>query len=215
MNTKKIALIGFGDLGHYIKDMLLETYDVDEQHIVYFDDHLVQAGVAAAKPFKTYLDAAYAAHHFYICLGYQHLQLKLTILQELLAAGRQVPNFIHHSSYVHPSVTIGHGSFIYPGCSIDRNTVIGNGTWIANADVIPHDCIIGDCCWFGASVTLSGKVSVGDQTFIGSGTVVSNALTIGHKVIIGLGSVITKNIADDASVIGNPMKILSKKINLT
>lgn len=210
----KFAFIGFGDLGFYVRDTILEFQDAGPKELIYFDDHLAASGAPEARPFASYTDDAYADFEFYICLGYRHLTLKGTIINNLLDFGRKVPYFIHPSAYVHPTVRLGPGSFIYPGCSIDRNTVIGLGSWIANADVIPHDCEIGDCCWFGASVTLSGKVQVGNRTFIGSGTVVSNALTIGSDVIIGLGSVITKSVADQQSVIGSPMRILEKKINL-
>ena len=210
----KLALIGFGDLGHYIKEMLTDFNDVDETNIVYFDDYLADQNIANAKPFSKYPDNLYHDFDFYVCLGYKHLEKKSEIISHLQSIGRRVPNFIHPSSYVHPSVKIGDGTFIYPGCSIDRNTVIGKGVWIANADVIAHDCIIGDCNWFGASVTLSGKVSVGANTFIGSGSVISNDIEIGSNVIIGLGTVVTKNVENNKSVIGNPLRVLDKPLKL-
>ncbi len=210
----KFAFIGFGDLGNYVRDTILDFQEAGAHSLVYFDDNLAASGDPDAKPFASYVDDEYADYDFYICLGYRHLSLKGNIINKLLSLGRSVPHFVHPSSYVHPTVKLGPGSWIYPGCSIDRNTVIGLGSWIANGDVIPHDCHIGECCWFGASVTLSGKVHVGNRTFIGSGSVVSNALQIGSDVIIGLGSVITKSVADQQSVIGSPMRILENKIQL-
>lgn len=210
----KLALIGFSDLGKYIKEMLSEFYNINENETMYFDDKLYELEHSNAESFKEYANDAFRDFSFYVCLGYKHLKIKNEIISHLVRIGRDVPYFVHPSSYVHPSVEIGHGSFVYPGCSIDRNTRIGRGAWIANADVIAHDCQIGDCCWFGASVTLSGKVSVGRNTFIGSGSVVSNDVRIGSDVIIGLGSAVTKNIDDEQSVIGNPMRVLEKKLNL-
>jgi sugar O-acyltransferase (sialic acid O-acetyltransferase NeuD family) len=211
----KLALIGFGDLGHYIQDTIEEFHPaVQRGETVYFDDNLHRAGSPRAFPFSEHASDAYKDFSFYVCLGYKHLKIKNEIVTRLLGLGRTLPNFVHPSAYVHPSVKIGPGSFVYPDCAIDRDTVIGKGTWITNSDVIPHDCKIGDACWFGASVTLSGKCSVADNTFIGSGTTVSNDVHIGANVIIGLGTAVTKNIADDQSVIGNPMRILTKRINL-
>ena len=210
----KLALIGFGDLGHYIEDMISEFNPVEHGATKYFDDNLVRDGVAGALPFKDHASDAYADHHFYVCLGYKHLRTKNEIVKRLVELGRNVPSFVHPSAWVDKTVTIGPGSFVYPGCSIDRNTKIGRGTWITNADVIAHDCTIGDACWFGATVTISGKVTVKDQTFIGSGTTVANDAHVGSNCIIGMGTAVTKSIPDDRSAIGNPLRILERPLKL-
>jgi sugar O-acyltransferase (sialic acid O-acetyltransferase NeuD family) len=203
----KLALIGYGALGRYIEDMITDAHAPSET--VYFDDQF-----AGAQPFAAYDREQYADFSFFVSVGYRHLKLKKQIVDRLIALGRTVPHFVHPSSYVHPSVTIGDGSMIYPGCSIDRNTRIGRGTWITNADVIAHDCTIGDGCWFGATVTLSGKVTVADCTFIGSGTTVANDVEIGSGTVVGMGTSVTKNLGDNASAIGNPMRILERPLKL-
>lgn len=211
----KLALVGYGALGRYMEDMISEAFPVDASQTVYFDDGMHKDGNPKARVFSTYASDEFAEHHFFISLGYKHLRLKQKIIHRLVELGRTVPSYVHHSSYVHPTVKIGHGSMVYPGCSVDRNTVIGNGVWLANADVVAHDCQIGDCCWFGASVTLSGEVEVGECTFIGSGSVTANEISIGSDSIIGMGTSVTKSVANNVSVIGNPMKILERPIKLT
>src|SRR2546428_1938171 len=121
----KLAFIGFGDLGHYIEDMIREFHPVDAGQTAYFDDNLVRAGAANAFPFQEYASDEFKDHHFYVCLGYKHLLIKNEILSRLVALGRTVPHFVHPSSWVHPSVKIGSGSMVYPGCTLDRNTTIG------------------------------------------------------------------------------------------
>ena len=210
----KLALIGYGELGRYMERMITEAHPVDSSAVVYFDDQLHRTGAERARPFDSHHGDEFADFSFFVCLGYKHLKLKTQIVDRRVALGRSVPHFVHPSSYVHPSVTIGHGSMIYPGCSIDRETIIGRGVWIANADVIAHNCSIGDGCWFGASVTLSGHVTVAASTFIGSGTTVANDVAIGSEVIIGLGTAVTKSIGDKVSAIGNPMRILERPLKL-
>ena len=210
----KLAFIGFGELGHYLKDTLREVHAFDEEDIVYFDDNLLRAGAAHAHAFADHELDTFAAHHFYIALGYQHLRVKHRIVTRLVELGRTVPPFVHPSSYVHPTARLGPGAFVYPGCSVDRGVVLGASAVIANADVIPHDCIIGDACWFGASVTLSGKVTVGQRTFIGSGSTISNDIRIGSDVVVGLATAVTRNVDDGRSVIGNPMRVLDRPIQL-
>jgi len=210
----KLAFIGFGDLGHYIRDTILEMDAVDPKEIAIFDDNLHKAGVAGAFAFQRYADDEFAAAKFFVCLGYRHLKLKQKIVERLLGLKREVPSYVHSSAYVHPTVTIGAGSFVYPGCNIDRNTKIGRATWITNCDVIAHDCTIGDACWFGASVTLSGKVTVGSRTFVGSGATITNACEIGDDAQIGLSSSVTRSVTAGQSVIGNPMKVLTRPLKL-
>lgn len=209
-----LAIIGYGALGRYIEDMITEARPTERGEIVYFDDRSHEAGAERAQPFAAHASEEFGGFDFYVCLGYKHLRLKQQIITRLLELGRRVPSFVHPTAYVHPSVRLGSGSMVYPGCSVDRNTTIGNGVWLANADVVAHDCAIGDCCWFGASVTLSGMVTVAARTFIGSGSTVSNNIEIGSDVIIGLGTVVTKPVGDNLSVIGNPMRILDRPLEL-
>jgi sugar O-acyltransferase (sialic acid O-acetyltransferase NeuD family) len=210
----KLAFVGYGALGRYIEATVKESESVVPSEVVYFDDALHRTGVPHAFSFDVLSSQDFREHRFYVCLGYKHLIRKQQIVDQLLELRRDLPSFVHASSYVHPSVKIGAGSFIYPGCSLDRGTTIGNGTWITNADVIAHDCVIGDCCWFGATVTLSGHVKVGNATFLGSGTTVANDVHVGSRVIVGTATAVTKNIADDASAIGNPMRILDRPLRL-
>jgi acetyltransferase EpsM len=93
---------------------------------------------------------------------------------------------------------------------VDRNTSIGRGVLLNNGVVVAHDGSIGDACWLSPSVTLSGVVTVGECSVLGSGATVSNDLHIGAHVIIGLATAVTKNVADNVSAIGNPMRILGR-----
>lgn len=210
----KLAFIGFGELGRYQRDTVTETLRVPEADHVYFDDNLAKEGAPRAFPFNDWSKDDFAGHTFFVSLGYRHLTIKRDIVRRLVELGRDVPPFVCPSAYVHPTVKLGPGCWLYPGVNMDRDTVVGLATTLSNGAIIPHDCRIGEGCWFGASVTLSGKVTVGDNTFIASGTTVSNALTIGSNVIVGLGTCVTKNIEDGKSVIGNPMRILERPIKL-
>jgi sugar O-acyltransferase (sialic acid O-acetyltransferase NeuD family) len=210
----KLAFVGFGAFGHYVEAVTAELAEVERGASIYFDDSLHSAGAPQSRPFAAHCDDAYRDYTFYVCLGYRHLKAKREIVQRLVELGRIVPPYVHPSSYVHPSVKLGRGAFVYPGCSIDRETTIGIGVGLGNGCVIAHNCRIDDACWFGASVSLSGDVSVGACSFIASGSVVANGLRVGTDVVIGLGTCVTKSVGDRCSVIGNPMRVLSKPLRL-
>ena len=210
----KAAIVGYGDLGRYIKNVLVEDNGYSEDDLVFFDDDHSRKGNLNSYPFYQFEDNLFDEFEFYVCLGYLHQELRLSIIDKLLALGRKVPSYIDTSAYLHSTVTLGHGAFIYPGCNIDRGTSIGTGSWIANSSVISHDCSIGKGCWFGQTVVLSGSVVVKNHTFIGAGSTVSNDVRIGSDVVIGLASSVSRNIDNGVSAIGNPLKILDSPIKL-
>ena len=208
----KLALVGHGALGRQIEGMITDATPAGET--VYFDDHDHRAGIPGAFPFAAHTGDDFKDFTFYVCLGYKHLGLKKQLVDRLVELGRDVPHFVHPNAYVHRSVQIGAGSMIYAGCTVDRNTRLGRGVLLNNGVVVAHDCSIGDACWFGPGVTLSGVVTVAESTFIGSGATVSNDLSIGANVVIGLSTAVTRNLGDNVSAIGNPMRILERPLEL-
>lgn len=53
-----------------------------------------------------------------------------------------------------------------------------------------------------------GFPTFGDDVLIGANAVVIGDIKIGNNVKIGAGAVITKNVPDNCTVIGNPMRII-------
>lgn len=85
--------------------------------------------------------------------------------------------------------------------------------------VIHSNTIIGDNCLVAQNVTIGRNFGdkkvpvIGNDVYIGTGSVVFGEITIGNNVIIGSNSVVNKNIPDNCTVVGNPMRII--KINRT
>jgi len=206
---RKIAYIGFGDLGKQF-DLFISRNTDDET--VFFDDNYFAAGVEGAKPFNFFKIKEFENFDFYIALGYKHLATKHKIINQ--NTNLNFPKFIHGSSFISPYAWVGDAVFIYPMSNIDKGVKIGKGTLINNSVVISHDSVIGEACYLSPGVVVSGQVSIGDCTFIGSGSVISNGLKIGKNVTVGIGSVVTKDIPDNSFVIGNPMRFLSSKLEI-
>ena len=211
--TRKIAYIGFGDLGDQLSLFLKQTFH-GEISEVYFDDNLFSTQQPNSFPFSKYTDQQFNSYDFYICLGYKNLELKTRILSEMKTAGKKLPQFIHPSAIINPTATIGDGVIIYPGCNIDQYVTLEDGALLNNSVIVSHNSIIGKSSFLAPGVVISGNVKIGKETFIGSGTVVSNNIELGDNVITGIGTVITKSVFAGSSVIGNPMKILTEKIKL-
>lgn len=54
---------------------------------------------------------------------------------------------------------------------------------------------------------------IGDNVFVGANVCIIGDIVIGNNVVIGAGSVVTKNIPDNVTVVGNPIRVLYNKNN--
>ena len=210
--SRKAGIIGYGELGKQIHDFLSVS---DSNYDFYFfdDEHLKTKGKHAL-PFNDFKKQDFRDFDFFIGLGYKHLSIKPEIINELLRLKRNLPSFIHPSCFFNSSAKIGPGTVIYPMCNIDKGVKIGNGVLLNNTVTLSHDTVIGDACFLSPGVTASGNVSIGEGAFIGAGSVISNGINIGKNVQIGIGSVVNSNIPDNCSAIGNPLRLLGKRINI-
>jgi sugar O-acyltransferase (sialic acid O-acetyltransferase NeuD family) len=210
---KRIGLIGYGELGQQVEKFIIHKYIKPE--IFYFDDYLHKKKNKNSFTFGSYTQSRFSGLLFFVCLGYKHLNEKKEIIKKLTAKGRNLPSLVHDTAYISPDAKVGKGSIIYPMSNIDKNTIIGSGVIVNNSSVISHDNKIGDCCYISPGVVTSGFVRINDCCFIGSGAVISNNVTISKGCTIGAGTVVAKNVSAGKSAVGNPMKILNKKLIIT
>jgi sugar O-acyltransferase (sialic acid O-acetyltransferase NeuD family) len=210
MSVRNIAIVGYGIIGQQIEHFVKEAHKGGSIEFYYFDDVLSARGNERTYPLLEYEDSRFRNFEFYIGLGYKHLCLRNEITESLIRINRRFPSIVHQTAYLHPSVSIGYGSVIYPMCNIGFSVKIGNGTIINKSCTISHDVELGHGSFISPSVTFCGGAKLGDSSFLGAGSVVANEVKIGNRVLVGIGSVITGDISDDLSVIGNPARVVSK-----
>ena len=121
---------------------------------------------------------------------------------------------VKYTSIIHPSVnlskraTIGEGSVVMAGVTVNAVCAVGNHVILNTNCSIDHDCVIADFVHLSPNVALAGEVTVGEGTHIGIGACVIQGIRIGKWATIGAGAVILKDVPDFAVVVGNPGKIL-------
>jgi acetyltransferase-like isoleucine patch superfamily enzyme len=210
--VKRVGLIGFGALGSQVLGLLCEVDRPDE--VVFFDDLAHRDGRENSFPFNSFLDPRFADYDYYLGLGYRHLILKAKVLRQLRAAGRRTPPFVHPGCHVHPSCRIGDGCVLYPLCNLGQEVELEPAVLLANSVVVSHNSTLGTAVFCSPGVVLSGNVTVGEAAFLGTGTLVSNNRRIGARSRIGIGTVVCRDVPDDTSAIGNPMRLVGRPLEL-
>ncbi|ALM49903.1 acetyltransferase [Flavobacterium psychrophilum] len=82
--------------------------------------------------------------------------------------------------------------------------------------VIHSNTVIGDNVTIAQNVTIGRNFGdkrvpvVGDNVYIGTGSVIFGEIKIGNNVIVGSNSLINKDIPDNCTAVGNPMKIIQQ-----
>ncbi len=113
------------------------------------------------------------------------------------------------------SIEIGNDVWVGSNSSIERPslgvTILANGSKIDDLAQIGHEVIIGTNTQVAAGAILSEQVTVGKDCFIGVNVSVKQGLNIGDNVLVGIGSVVTKDLPGNATYVGVPARLFSKK----
>lgn len=116
---------------------------------------------------------------------------------------------IDNGTNISKRVTVGNGTVVMPGVTINSSVTIGRHVIVNTNASIDHDCVLMNYVHISPNSTLCGGVVVGEGTHVGSGAVIIPGIKIGKWARIGAGSVIIKDVPDNATVVGNPGRIIN------
>jgi sugar O-acyltransferase (sialic acid O-acetyltransferase NeuD family) len=130
-------------------------------------------------------------------------------VQSLGVSASRLARVVHPSARVSPLATLGVNVLVMAGVVITSNAHIGDHVCILPNSVIHHDAFVGDWSLIGSNVTIAGHAVVGRNCYVGSGTSVINNVRIGDRSLVGIGTNVIREVPDDATIAGNPARILS------
>lgn len=116
---------------------------------------------------------------------------------------------VHPSAIVSPSARLDAGVVVMPGAIVNASAVVGPGAIINTGAVVEHDCVVAEDAHVAPAAVLSGGVRVGARTLVGAGSVTLPQIVIGSDATIGAGAVVVSAVADNATVAGNPARIVN------
>lgn len=118
------------------------------------------------------------------------------------------PNFIHPKAWIGHGVIMGRGNVIYPGVSINYETIIHNFCTINLNSAIGHNSILEDFATLSPGVNFGGFTHVSKKGFVGIGATSLQGTKIGYNAVIGGQTMLLHNAPDYGTVVGNPNRLV-------
>ena len=124
-----------------------------------------------------------------MAVGYKHLDARWAIYERVRSDGYELPPLVHPAAWVHPEASIGEGTFIGAGATVDAGSQIGPLTVLWPGAIVSHDAVVGENCFLSPGAIVCGFACVGRQTFVGAGAVVPDHADVPIASFVRAGSV--------------------------
>ena len=122
--------------------------------------------------------------------------------------GYELFSFVHPTSFVANSATIGENVLIFPHVVVEPRAIINNGVFVRSAAYVSHETEIGAFSYLAPRTAFSGKIKTGNHCFFGTNSTIRDNVNIGNDVIVGAGATVLQNLADETVIKAAPSKIL-------
>ncbi|MEA5122816.1 hypothetical protein [Xanthomonas floridensis] len=129
-----------------------------------------------------------ADYDLVMAIGYNHLERRNALFNQLSATGFCFPVLQHPAAHVNRTAIVGAGTMIMAGANVDAFAEIGSACVLWPESTISHDCRIGANTFISPAATLCGFVKVGDSSFIGANSVIIDSSILPPASFVKAGS---------------------------
>lgn len=204
-----IGIIGAGEFGVTVSQHLIALNKFD--NIYFIDDTKIGESVNGIPVICGISDI----NKFYndkiniliLCIGYNHLDFRFKLFNDLKENGYSFFTFIHESVVLGEDVNIEEGAIIFPGAIIDNGVTIGVNSLINSGAIIAHDSHIEGHTFVAPGVNIAGFVKIGKRCFIGIGTTIIDHLNITDDVVLAANTLVLKDITEKGKYIRRTGKL--------
>jgi sugar O-acyltransferase (sialic acid O-acetyltransferase NeuD family) len=216
-----VGIVGCGGFGREIMPILRETLEHTRTcaKLVFVETRPNSRDLVNGYPVMSeqqFFAAADKEKHFNIAVA--DSRAREAVAERFIAASAR-PVTIHSlQAKVYDENEIDCGAIFCPGGIVTTNVKIGRFFHCNMQCYVAHDCVIGDFVTFAPKVTCSGNVTIEDHAYIGAGAVIKQGtrdrpLRIGRGAVVGMGAVVTKDVPAGETWVGNPARLLERKVN--
>lgn len=143
---------------------------------------------------------------FIVAIGDPKLKRKLVAPLKLKGA-----TFVSLRTRVRFAPRVTYGATVFgedPRISVD--TTFGDYAYIGDDCVIGHDVTVSDYAHVGTRCFVAGNAVIGEGALVHPMSSIAIGVKIGRGAVVGLGSVVFHDVADGATVLGNPARVLER-----
>lgn len=211
-----IGIYGASGAGRGVLPLAREQFaEVKHCRLVFVDDHVSSKHINghAVLTFAEFLVQPEPEKRVAIAIA--DPQIRSVLSQKCLDHGIYLQSIRAANVVEMDDVVIGEGAIISPFVCLTSNIRIGRMFQANIGSIIEHDCCIGDYVTFAPGVRCNGAVTIGDYAYIGAGATIKQGSAdrprqIGKGAVIGMGAVVIDDVPAEATVVGNPARILRR-----
>ena len=208
MEKKKLLIIGAGSVGKFIA-YNIENFTQSFEIIGFLDDDVSKhdkliAGYSVLGSVEKL--SQFSDKNIAIVWGIAFPSVKRKLFEENQHLKFDFPSFISKNAWISKQVTIGNGAIIYPGVSINYETIVDDFVVMNMNCAIGHNCSIGKFSSFSPGVNLGGNTTIGNFVEMGIGSATVQGISIADNAKIGGQAMVVKNISEGKTVVGIPAK---------
>jgi sugar O-acyltransferase (sialic acid O-acetyltransferase NeuD family) len=207
---KRLLIVGAGNVGGYLSYNISDFGDYDV--LGFLDDDKKKIGTVVYGR-KVLGDVDSISNYIKneklsVVIGISSPQVKFKIVKRLEEYGVYFPNFIAKNVWVSNNVNLGKGIILYPGVSINYESVIGDFVIMNMNCAVGHNCTVESYTTLAPGVNLGGYTHIEESASIGIGVSTIQKVRVGKSSIVGGQSMLVKNVTPGSTVVGVPAKVI-------
>jgi sugar O-acyltransferase (sialic acid O-acetyltransferase NeuD family) len=217
-----VGIVGCGGFGREVMPALKETFEragITRATLVFVETNPTSRDFVNGYPVMSeqhFLSAGNKQKWFNIAIA--DSRIREAIAARFIDAGARPIAIRSLEAKIYGESEIREGGIFCTGSIITANSVIGRFFHGNFQSYVAHDCVIGDFVTFAPRVTCNGNVTIEDHAYIGAGAVIKQGtsdrpLRIGKGAVVGMGAVVTRDVPAAETWVGNPARLLERKVN--
>lgn len=115
---------------------------------------------------------------------------------------------IHPKASIATDVSIGEGTVVMAGVSINPCSSIGRFCILNTNSSLDHDSILEDFSSLAPGATTGGNCRIGQYSAVGIGAVVIHGIHVGEHTVIGAGSLVMRSMESFVVAYGSPARVI-------
>ncbi|MBL0356312.1 MAG: acetyltransferase [Chitinophagaceae bacterium] len=202
---RDLIIIGAGNVGGFLvynQDLFEERFNL----LGFLDDDVSKTGKEyyGLKVIGTTDDLYKMDKEVAVAIGIAFPKAKRKVFEKIKDNGNDFPAFVSKNAWLSKGVVVGRGVILYPGVSINYETMIEDFVIMNMNCAIGHNCYVSKFSALAPGVNLAGFTKVEEGVDLGIGVSTRQNIIVGKDAVIGGQSMLVKNVEPGAKIIGVP-----------